>query len=217
MRKNPRQMLGRLGVCLVGLALICVSASLLYLINWGSDPYQVFMVGLHRKLNISYGMANYAMNGLIFVLMLIFNRKYINVAMFFSVFLNGALIDGFTWIFQHFLSPESVWPIKAGVLVLGSVLLAFGVYLYLLPQLGASPADGVGMILSDVTHIPYKHVRLITDATYALLGFLLGGTVGVTTLVTALATGPLIGLFQRWLGTPRWLKAALPPQGEKSA
>lgn len=190
----------RLSVCLLGTLLISLSAAIFYLTRLGSDPYQVLMVGLGNTFQISCGNANNISNGIIFVLLCLFHRKYVKPAMFLSTLLSGVFIDAFVFLIGRFVQPDSPIALKVLLTTVGCLLLAFGVYVYLLPELGASPADSIGLTISDFIKVPYKRVRIGTDVLYAAAGFAFGGSFGITTVLAVMLTGPLIGLFGKLLG-----------------
>ncbi|MGI6316917.1 MAG: YczE/YyaS/YitT family protein [Christensenellales bacterium] len=193
----------RIGLALGGTALISLAAAVNYLIGLGSDPYQVFMVGLHTRMDISYGTANIIMNALISLALLFFARKYLKLSLLLAVFASGPMTDGMVALLEGALSPALPLWTRLALAVLSCLTLGLGVYLYLLPELGASPADSVGLVLSDLTRLPYRYTRWMTDGLYTLLGWMLGGVVGVNTLLTCLCTGPVIGLYERLLGNTR--------------
>lgn len=205
--QHSRRMLfaQRLIVCVVGIAIISLSSAVCYLTRLGSDPYQVLAVSLHLQLGISYGMANNLLNGSVILLMLLFKRRYLRLSLFLCLLISGTLVDLFTGLLTPVITPDVWLPIRVTLAVGGCVLLAFGVFLYISPDLGASPADSVGIILSDMTKIPYSTIRVGTDAFYALAGTLLGGPLGLVTVLSVILTGPCIGFFQRLWGKHHWI------------
>lgn len=205
----------RIMAALVGIAMTCLSASIFYLVELGSDPYQVLCVAVHQRLNITYGAANTLANGTIIVLMLIFNRKYINLSLFLSLIVSGPLVNGFNALLEPLLSASQLLWLRGTWAVAGCIILSAGVFLYTAPALGASPADGLGMIVSDTLRKPYPMVRVGMDIFYTSLGFVLGGKVGVATLCAMLLTGPCIGLWRRLFGRVRPI-AALAPKTQQA-
>lgn len=196
----------RILTSIIGIAITCFSASLFYKINMGADPYQVFAVAVHKLFQISYGQANLLLNSLIVILILIFKRKYMNVSLFLSLIITGPLLDLFNHLIGQFVSSDLSFWLKLITAFIGTILLSFGIYLYISPQLGASPADSVGLIISEMSRIPYKRIRILTDALYTLIGFSLGGVVGIVTVLSVVLTGPCIGWLQSALNQHRVMK-----------
>lgn len=84
---------------------------------------------------------------------------------------------------------------ETGYLVLGLVALAFFDALYLGAQFGSGPRDGIMTGLVRLTHLPIAAVRTGIEVAVASVGWLLGGTVGLATVLIALCMGPLVGFF----------------------
>lgn len=191
---------------ILGIAITCFSASLFYKINMGADPYQVFAIAVHKLFGISYGQANLLLNSVIVVLIVTFKRKYMNVSLFLSLIITGPLLDLFNDLIGPIIGSDlSLW-LKLIIAFTGTIILSFGIYLYISPRLGASPADSIGLIISEMTRIPYKRIRVLTDALYTLIGFSLGGVVGIVTVLAVVLTGPCIGWLQDALNQRRVMK-----------
>jgi len=194
---------GRLALRLLlsvgGIAITCVAVSMFYLMELGSDPYQVLCVALHRRLGITHGMANNLANGVIILLLVLFRRQYLKVSLFLSLLVSGFFVDFFNSMLAPFLNAGLPLPLRLCLIPVGCFLMGAGIYLYTAPDLGASPADSLGIWVADIVKQPYSLVRIGMDAAYTLLGWLLGGPIGITTVASVLLTGPCIGLTGRLL------------------
>ena len=204
--KPSKNYLARLAVSIFGIAIISLASALFFLTDLGADPYQVLCNAIHIRFSVTLGMANIILNGIIVVLILIFFRKFINIAMVLSLLLSGLFIDGFVSIFGSFVNQSLPMAAKISIIVFACVLLGFGVYLYTAPALGASPADSVGLIIAKLINKPYSRVRIITDVFYTAVGFLLGGKVGITTIISVLLTGVTIGIFEKVLDNTKLIR-----------
>ncbi|WP_116115605.1 YczE/YyaS/YitT family protein [Austwickia chelonae] len=91
------------------------------------------------------------------------------------------------------LPPAESWPARAMYLVIGVLMLAFFDALYLGAQFGAGPRDGIMTGLTRATGQPVHRVRTCIEIVVAVTGWLLGGTLGVGTVVIAICIGPLLG------------------------
>ncbi len=69
--------------------------------------------------------------------------------------------------------------------------------MYQTASLGVSPYDSLSIILSRRTRLPYVGCRVLTDTVSVLLCMLLGGVIGVGTLICAVGLGPVIAFFNR--------------------
>lgn len=199
LKKNKKNSLYMMRVifCIIGVTLTCITASIFYLAQTGSDPYQVFVTGIHQTLGITYGQASTLLNAVIAVFFLIFQRKYIHLALFLSVFYSGPCIDVLNSLLAGIITPELPIHIKFMLTIFGCICLAFGCFLYMSSELGASPPDGLGMYISEKSKIPYNKIRIGTDTFFLIIGMVFGGTAGMSTIAAVLLTGPLIGVFKR--------------------
>lgn len=198
MKNSSKEYMGRLAVCLLGVSMTCMAAAIFYLIDLGSDPFQVFAIAVHKSLGISYGQANMLLNTLIVIFFAFFKRAYVNVAMLFSIFVAGPCIDILKFLLSFVITAEFPLFLRVILGFVGCMILAAGCFLYLSSNLGTSPPDGVGMYIAEKLNRPYGKVRVFTDVFFMGVGILLGGKVGITTIFAVLLTGPCIAHLQKW-------------------
>jgi uncharacterized membrane protein YczE len=187
---GARDTAARVVQLLVGLALYGIALAMLIRADLGVGPWDVFSLGLAVHLPMSYGMATIAVSALV-LLVWIPLRQRPGIGTLLNAVLVGPAAD-----VGLLLIPEvdGLW---AQVLLLagGMVLLAFATGLYIAPQLGPGPRDGLMTGIVRITGWPVWIVRTLIEGTVLLLGWLLGGPVGVGTVVFAFGIGPLIGIF----------------------
>jgi uncharacterized membrane protein YczE len=107
------------------------------------------------------------------------------------------------------LPAPSALPIRIAMMIGSVVLNAISTVLYIGAGMGPGPRDGLMTGLVARTGISVRVVRTSIEATVLAVGWLLGGTVGVGTVVYALGIGPLVQLFvrltpKRWLAVSGW-------------
>lgn len=197
---HNRSLLLRLLVSVVGIAMTCVAVSMFYLMELGSDPYQVLCVAIHQQLGISHGTANTLVNGVIILFMLLFRRSYLKISVFLSLIVSGPFVDLFNFLLQPLINASLPLVVRMLLVPVGCFIMGAGIFVYTAPALGASPGDSLGIIISDAVHKPYSMIRIGIDAGYTLLGGLLGGPVGLTTVAAVLLTGPCMGFTQKLCG-----------------
>jgi len=109
----------------------------------------------------------------------------------FGTFANAVLVGVFVDLTLLVLDPVQAWPVRL-LLLLGGVLLnGLATALYIGASLGPGPRDGLMTGLVRRTGRSVRLVRTLIEVTVLLVGFLLGGTVGVGTLLYAVAIGPV--------------------------
>lgn len=113
--------------------------------------------------------------------------------------LNTALLGPFADLSLALLPTPDGAVMRYGYAVSGVVVCAFATALYVGAQLGAGPRDGLMTGLARRTGWPIRRVRTGIEVSVLGSGFLLGGTVGLGTVVFALGVGPLTQFFLRYL------------------
>lgn len=187
----------RYGLCIFGIFLTSLSTAVFYLLQMGSDPFQVMLSGAADTLHIPYGTGIFAFNLMIGILMVIFARKYVKAALFLSVLCAGPLVNGYLSVLGPWISADMSVYVKVLLGIGGCMVMSLGIYLYLLPELGASPTEGMGLFLAEKMGVEYGRIRLVLDVIFTVAGFLLGGNFGVITILAMLMTGPAVSGLER--------------------
>jgi uncharacterized membrane protein YczE len=183
-----------------GLVLYGVSSSLLVLADLGLDPWDVFHQGLSRTFGLAIG--TWAIIVGAFVLLLwIPLRQRPGIGTLSNVVLVGLTMDV---VLGHVHAPHGM-ATRIACLVCGVFLNGVATGAYIGAGLGPGPRDGLMTGLAARGH-SIRVVRTGLELTVLVTGWLLGGTVGVGTVVYALSIGPLahvfIPLFARGRPTP---------------
>lgn len=111
------------------------------------------------------------------------------------MFCGGPIIDFFTWLIRLVFGESYPLAVKIVMLVLGCVILAFGMTIVIKSDAGTGPNDLVAIVISDKCKIRFGIMRIIVDFTFVLIGALLGGIFGVGTIVCAFLVGPVADFF----------------------
>ena len=111
------------------------------------------------------------------------------------MFAAGPFIDLMIRFFEPFNFSQYNLIVKMILLAVSCIIIAIGFSLLKATELGVSPNDVIPFILSDKSKKEYRVVRMCLDATFLIVGFFLGGVVGVGTIIAALLTGPSIQFF----------------------
>ncbi len=164
--------------------------------NLGLEPWSVLQQGLHHALGISFGTAVVVVSTSIILLDLLLGER-IGLGMVFSALLCGPIIDVITAL-DRIPQQTKLLPGLA-FLLLGLELLAFGTWLSMKVGLGCGARDALMVAMARRTGITVGICRVTSELTATLLGWLLGGQVGIGTIVSAAGIGALIELNFRLL------------------
>ena len=201
MKRGAGEWAVRIVILLVGLCIAHLGVTLFLLSDLGSDPFNVFVQGLFRtgeKLThwpfLTHGRTHVAVSLLIVLVLLVVDRSYIKIGTALCMLFGGPIIDFFTRILSPLFSSAGMG-LRVIMLVLGCVILAYGMTIVIRSNAGTGPNDLVALVISDKTRFRFSVTRVAVDALFALCGFLLGGTVGLGTLVCMFLVGPVAGVF----------------------
>ena len=189
----------RIVLLLMGLAIAHLGVTLFLLADLGSDPFNVLIQGLYRFLPwpgfMTHGYVHMGVSFLIILVLLAVDRSYIRIGTLLCMVLGGPIIDVFTIALGSLIHSESPMALRLAALVVGCVILAFGMTIVIQSKAGTGPNDLVAVVISDKTRWKFGLVRICVDVCFALTGFLLGGTVGLGSIICAFLVGPAAQVF----------------------
>ncbi|OMH33000.1 YitT family protein [Tersicoccus sp. Bi-70] len=185
---------GRVIVLLAGLALYGMAIGLMIRSELGASPWDVLAQGVSRRVGLTFGIAAILVSVAVLVCWI-----PLRVRPGWGTLANAVLVGLFADATLALVAPTGVWLQRTGLLVGGVVLLAFATAVYLRPGLGPGPRDGLFTGLVRRTGLPVWAVRGSLEVVVLVVGWLLGGTVGIGTVVFAAAVGPLVHVFLGWL------------------
>jgi uncharacterized membrane protein YczE len=182
---------------LAGLWLYGVAIALMIEGALGASPWDVFHLGVSRHVPFSFGVVM-ILAAFVVLLGWIPLRQMPGLGTVANTLLLGPFAD-----FNLALigTPETL-PLRCLYLIGGVVVCAFATALYVGAQLGPGPRDGLMTGLARRTGWSIRRVRTIIEVSVLAVGVLLGGTVGVGTIVFALGVGPVTQYFLRYMVVP---------------
>ena len=158
--------------------------------NIGAGPWDVLNLGLSKTLGILYGSASIAVSLTILVIDILL-KEPIGIAMFIDAVVVGKAVDFFNRI-NAVPARASLWT-GIPVMLAGLVIMAYTQYAYMVASLGCGPRDTLLVGLAKrVPRVPIGVVSISLLSLATFVGWLLGGPVGVGTLICAFATGPIM-------------------------
>ena len=202
MKRSAKEWLIRVVILMVGLTIAHLGVTLFLLTALGSDPFNVLIQGLFRTLStltgwtlLTHGRVHVAVSLLIILVLLLADRSYIKIGTVLCMVCGGPIIDFFTMLLSPLFLHFSSLPVRVIILALGCVILAYGMTIVIKSDAGTGPNDLVAIVISDKLHKKFSIVRIIVDVCFVAVGWLLGGTFGLGTIVCAALVGPVAGFF----------------------
>ena len=170
-----------LGFIIYGLAIVIMINA-----NIGLSPWDVFHQGISLKTGLTMGQISIGV-GIIIIIIDAFMGEGIGFATLGNVFFIGTFLD----IFQGLKIVPYANNLFTGIImmIIGIVLGAIATVLYLKPALGSGPRDGLMLAINKRSSKSVGTIRTIIELTVLVLGWLLGGSVGIGTLISGFGLG----------------------------
>jgi len=187
---TKKELTARLPRLIVGLVLFGVGIAMMVIANLGLSPWEVMHQGISRHTGIPIGTVG-IMTGIIVLLLWIPLKERIGIGTMLNVILIGLVVDASLWLLPETI--ETMW-LRWVLMLGGTVVIAFGSGLYIGAGLGPGPRDGLMTGLAR-KGLNIGVARAGIEITVLVIGYFLGGTVGIGTLVFAFGVGPLVAIF----------------------
>jgi len=185
----PPPALRRLSQLYAGLVLFGVSDGMLLLAGLGVDPWDVFHQGLSRRLGLGVGTWAVIVGAAVLVAWIPLQQRP-GIGTLSNVVVVGSVID----VVMALTPAPHGLPLRVTVLLAGVVLNGVATGAYIGAGLGPGPRDGLMTGLAARGH-SIRRARTSLELSVLVAGWLLGGTVGVGTVVYAVGIGPLAHVF----------------------
>lgn len=180
----------RLPQLLAGLALYGTSMAMQVRATLGLNPWDVLHEGLAGRTPLSFGLVT-ALTGVVVLLLWVPLRQRPGLGTVANVLVIAVSVD----VALALLPAPGALPARIGLMVAGIVLNGVATAAYVGARLGPGPRDGLMTGLAARTGRSVRVVRTAIEVVVLAAGWLLGGTVGVGTVLYALAIGPLTQAF----------------------
>ena len=172
-----------------GLILFGLGEGLLIVSTSGASPWSVLAQGIFLNVGLSVGLITILIS--IAVLLLWYPLKQIpGIGTILNALIIGIMID---FCIRYVPTPENyISQILLGAIAV--VIVGLGGGIYLVANLGPGPRDGLMIGLQKITNLPIASVRAFLEISVMSIGWYLGGTVGIGTLLFAFGIGPAVAL-----------------------
>ena len=179
-----------------GLFIFGLGESILVVSNNGVTPWTVLAEGVANKIDIGIGLSTFIISVLVFLLWMPLKLKpgigtIMNI-LIIAVTMGGAI--PYLYFLNDFFNPHFLS-------FFGTFLVGFGSGIYLIANLGPGTRDGLMTGISKKYSKPISLIRLTIEFSVVLVGWILGGTLGLGTIVFAVFIGPFVSLSLKFVST----------------
>jgi len=190
---------------LFGLIIYSFGVYLTISANIGLAPWDCFCMGIAQHTPLNYGSTMVLVSVTAILIQILF-RERIGIATILDALITGRLTQFFIDISPY---PEnhSLW-LGIVLLLLGFLIIDLGIYVYMSAELGSGPKDGLMIVIGKkLPKIPIGVIGIMLWSAVTLIGWMLGGSVGIGTLLSIFGAGFVIHIFYDAIGfEPRKLK-----------
>ena len=210
MKRSIKEVVFRIIILFIGLTIAHLGVTLFLLANLGADPFNVLVQGIFRTLSnmmsfslLTHGNTHVVICFLIIIALLFIDKSYIKIGTILCMIFGGPIIDFFTLILTAPFGNLTSLISKILINGLGCIILAFGMTIVIKSDAGTGPNDLVSIVLADKLKKNFGVIRIIVDVSFVLIGFILGGSFGIGTLICAFLVGPVANIFlpfnEKWI------------------
>ncbi|MBO5518503.1 MAG: hypothetical protein J6A42_10560 [Firmicutes bacterium] len=162
--------------------------------NIGVSPWDVFHQGVSSHTGMLYGNVS-VLTALLILIVDIVMKEPIGVGMFLDAFIVGKAVDLCSWL--NFLPKQTSLPAGLLCMMAGLTIIACGMRAYMGCALGCGPRDTLMVALCKRSGLPIGPVTMVLYAVVTGIGWLLGGQVGIGTILSVLYVGPALQMICR--------------------
>jgi uncharacterized protein len=178
------------GLLVLGLVMFGVGDWMLIASHLGNSPWSVLSGGIDRHVHIGIGTIT-IITSVVVLVGWIPLRQRPGLGTIGNALIIGTVVE----VLSRNVDDARTLPVRVAMLVGAMVIVGLGGALYLSTQLGPGPRDGLMTGLGRRLNRPIAHVRLAIEVTVMVVGWALGGRLGVGTLVYAFSIGHILAFF----------------------
>ena len=180
----------------IGLSIFGFGHAILFGSNYGVSPWMVLAQGLAIEFGIGIGLSIIVVSFGVLLFWIPLKEKP-GIGTFINFFVVAAVIE----MTLPYIPYQTDISLKLIQVFLGILVIGIGGSIYLIANLGPGPRDGLMTGISKKTKIPMAYVRNVLEISVVIIGWSLGGTAGLGTLIFAILIGPVIVAYMYFIKT----------------
>lgn len=174
---------------MIGLIIMSFGIALMITANLGSAPWDVLHIGLQQQVGLTVGTWNIIIGIFIISTTSLLEKEWPQAGGIVNMVLVGVFID----IFLFLLSTPEMFVWQLFMLLLGVLIIGYGIGIYIAPECGAGPRDSLMLALNRRTGWKVSKVRGMMEIIVLAVGWSLGGPVFIGTILYCFGIGHVVG------------------------
>jgi uncharacterized membrane protein YczE len=179
-------------VFFVGLFIMAFGIALMIKAQLGSAPWDVLHIGLFAQFGLTIGTWSIIIGFLIILSTSLLTKKFPLPGAFLNMVFVGLFIDFYLWL-PFFEDPNTLL-MKWLYLLIGILILGFGIGLYISSNCGAGPRDSLMLALTEKSGLKVSRIRLFMELFVLFFGWVLKGPISFGTILFCLTIGSIVGI-----------------------
>lgn len=189
---NVRKLFITLYAVLISVILTAIGVDIFVECGVGSDTLTVLLQGLHKSFNISIGIASIICDCVLLIIALLLSRKEIGSITVIYTLTVGLAIDFAYPLIQNLAIPTYPFIMKIVMIFIAQLCFAFCYAILIKYRSGMHSVDAIIYFFVNRFNFPYTAGRIASDIIFTVSGWLLGGVVGVGTIIACCTTGFMV-------------------------
>lgn len=182
----------RIGVYLVGLAINALGIAFIIFSTVGAGAWDTVAIGLNHRLGLTIGICSVLVQVFVVLLTGMIERKRLQYESIIAIIIRSIFLDAWILLVFNGMDQPNSWEMQWVFFGAGIISMGIGIGIYVEAKFPKSPIDGLMLALHNRFHWSINRSRIVVELSGALFGFLLGGPVGLGTLIIALFVGRII-------------------------
>lgn len=192
----------------VGIVILSLGIAVCRIGDVGVDPFTAMNMGFSASVGMNFGTFQLIVNAAILVAIFLMDKWLIGIGTIVNMVAVGYLIEFFEGPLSMLPAAEGNFLVMGVYLVVGALLFALGVSVYLRTSMGVSPYDAIAPAIRTrfLPKVKYVYVRVAQDVVFLVLAWVAGGPLGIFTIIAAFFAGPLIAMWDKVFSKPVFTK-----------
>ena len=184
---NFKPQLSTLGFLILGLSLFGLGDAIIISSGAGASPWSVLAIGISKSMDWSVGFSTFVISLTVLLLWIPLKQQPV-----IGTILNLIIIAGVIDLALPYLPHPESYFLSVFQATLGVMTIGLGSGFYLIASLGPGPRDGLMVGLQKITDLPIVYVRTAIEIVAVISGWLMGGVVGLGTIIFVFGIGPAV-------------------------
>lgn len=190
MRREKESVLMRWLIFFIGIMIMSFGIVLMIEADLGVAPWDVLHIGLMKQLGLTVGTWTIVVGFCIIGLTALLTKEWPQLGSFLNMLFVGIFID----IFRIFIDTPATTLGQYVMLLVGIVVIGYGIGLYIAPKCGAGPRDSLMMAITEKSGWKVQYIRGLMELIVLAIGWSLGGPVFLGTILFSLIIGNVVGI-----------------------